>query len=423
MNAVHLKAKSAALFLGAAALCLALVCAPAPGRAQVSPEDIGAFGVATSPNGRAQYVVGSLYDGASGTTDIWVRKYRGSDGLLLWDRFYGVGNGVNDCARGVAVGPRGNVFIAGWTTVAGESTNILLIKFSPRGVFRWADDYDNVFGGADLGYGVAVDGRGRVWVTGSIPASYGRQMWYGKWSRGGTLLWWDTDENNINGWAEGRGAATGPKGNIYLVGSTYECIDNGNGTCTVGSYTQVLVKKISPRGITRWRKTYDHVEGRDDAGYGIAVGPAGEAYITGEVWGGPDNGRDLLLQKYSSGGVLKWTRIYQGSNDGFDYLLGDVGYGVAVHPRGRSIVVVGTTYVAGEESNIFMRSYNKFGKEGWTTVIDGTSNWADRANAVSYRGGLHVGGTIDNVTDPLYEAWFVQLFRSSGGINWGGGFY
>ncbi len=66
--------------------------------------------VSCDPDGNP-VVAGSTINGTN--NDIWVRKYRGSDGATLWTKTYDGGN--NDVAYGVSCDADGNPVVVGYT--------------------------------------------------------------------------------------------------------------------------------------------------------------------------------------------------------------------------------------------------------------------------------------------------------------------
>jgi uncharacterized delta-60 repeat protein len=67
---------------------------------------------------------------AGGKYGIQTMKYDAEAGSLLWSKTYDSADG-NSEPRAVAVDPSGNVFVAGYTTVAGAVTKVLVQNYSP----------------------------------------------------------------------------------------------------------------------------------------------------------------------------------------------------------------------------------------------------------------------------------------------------
>ncbi len=102
-----------------------------------------------------------------------------------------------------------------------------------------------------------------------------------------------------------------------------------------------FVAKVSSGGSLQWA-TYLGGNG-DDEGYGIAVDPSGNAFVTGYTtstdFSGASSGSqgipDAFVAEVSSGGWLQWATYMGGS--GYEW-----GNGIALDASGNA-VVVGTT--------------------------------------------------------------------------------
>lgn len=114
-----------------------------------------------------------------GVKDVYIGKYSGSDGSFGWAKRIGGGTGTlvyNLCIDGSS-----NLAITGYflgtvnfdpagssgdlTSQNSSSGDIFLAKYSSSGSYSWADDIGGS-AGAGIGYGVAADGSGNVYLTG-----------------------------------------------------------------------------------------------------------------------------------------------------------------------------------------------------------------------------------------------------------------
>lgn len=74
-------------------------------------------------------VVTGYSQNADGSYDIYTAKYRAEDGSFLWAQRLDGAAGLSDEPTAVAVDPSGNVFVAGYTTVAGGTTELLVQSY------------------------------------------------------------------------------------------------------------------------------------------------------------------------------------------------------------------------------------------------------------------------------------------------------
>ena len=59
-----------------------------------------------------------------------------------------------------------NVYVTGYTSNMNSSQDITTIKYNTNGVLQWVQFYDGAFSSADGGNALKVDANGNVFVTG-----------------------------------------------------------------------------------------------------------------------------------------------------------------------------------------------------------------------------------------------------------------
>jgi hypothetical protein len=201
-----------------------------------------------------------------------------SAGALTWNTFLG-GTG-SDQGYGVAVDGSGNVYAAGWSNAAWgdperdytQANDAFAAKLDSAGALTWNTFLGGT--GGDVGYDIAADGSGNVYITG--------------WS---DATWGDPERDYTQG-------------------------NDG------------FAAKLSSTGALTWN-TFLGGTG-SDYGYDIAVDGSGNVYVGGysnATWGSPWRdytlGNDAFAVKLDSSGALTWNTFLGG--DG-----GDLGYGIAV---------------------------------------------------------------------------------------------
>ncbi|MBP6973395.1 MAG: SBBP repeat-containing protein, partial [Syntrophorhabdus sp.] len=194
-------------------------------------------GIAVDNDGNV-YVTGESYatwgtpiTPYSGGYDIVVLKL-GSSGTLLWHTFHGSNH--FDYGNGIAVDESGNVYITGhsfdtWGTPINPysgACDIVVLKLNSSGAYQWHTFYGS--SSSDIGYGIAVDTGGNVYVTGTSfdtwgtpinPYSGDRDIVVLKLDSSGAYQWHTFyGSNNLD---EGYGSAMDKDGNIYVTGSSY----------------------------------------------------------------------------------------------------------------------------------------------------------------------------------------------------------
>ena len=294
-----------------------------------------------------------------------------------------IGGGGGDGGTGIAVDGDGNAYVTGGTRSAeatfpvkvgpdlthnGGLDDAFVVKVNPSGT---ALVYCGYIGGSDqdFGEGIAVDGEGNAYVTGTtasteatFPVTGGLDLTHNggfndafvaKVNPSGTALVYC---GYIGGssYDEGHSIAVDSDGNAYVTGETGSSgasfpVAGGPDLSFNEGGADAFVAKVNAAGTALVYCGY--IGGSDDdRGYGIAVDGEGNAYVTGwtastaatfPVKVGPDlthNGyADAFVAKVSASGTALAYCGYIGGS-GYDY-----SYGIAVDGDGNAYVTGYTT--------------------------------------------------------------------------------
>lgn len=241
----------------------------------------------------------------------WVTKYD-SAGNPLWHRddVGGVISGANKALDAIATDGDGNVYGVGYVndkiTDTAPPDSWLTVKYDPSGNLLWDRSFMPGIDGAATA--VAVDGAGNVYVTGY--GGRGVNSYTGvneafivtaKYDTSGTLQWTKTygEDNSKLGY----GIAVDDSGNVYVTGHEY-IIDGGSST------QDIIVIKYDAAGNLLWSKQYIPPAGHGYSGKSIAVDNAGNVYIGGQ--GNRYSSSDYfhLTLKYDPAGNFQWAKQY-----------------------------------------------------------------------------------------------------------------
>lgn len=243
------------------------------------------------------------------------------DPVLAYSTFLG-GSG-DDAGGGIAVDAAGNAYVVGGTasvdfpttaqaiqTTFGGGINgaVFVTKLNPAGTALVYSTYLGGSGG-DGGFGIAVDANGNAYVTGSTRSTDfpttasafqttihgGNDAFVTKLNPTGSALVYSTflggDGNADYDW--GQGIAVDSTGNAYVTGTTY----SRNFPTTAAAFQpafpggsdfyayNAFVTKLNPAGTGLVYSTFlgGSSDRAGDVGVGIAVDPAGNAYLTGRT--------------------------------------------------------------------------------------------------------------------------------------------
>jgi hypothetical protein len=270
--------------------------------------DIG-YGVAVDKTGNV-YVTGStegtLGASAFGLSDVFLAKFDSSGNPVFIKQF---GTTGNDIGYGVAVDSSGNVYVAGSTEgILGASafglSDVFLAKFDSSGNPVFIKQFGTT--GNDIGYGVAVDSSGNVYIPGSTGGSLPGNVSSGQLDI--FLARFDSSGNQVfieqfgtTGNDIGYGVRVDSSRNSYVTGATFGSLD-GN---TSSGLFDVFLTKFDPAGTKLFTGQFG--TDRDDFGYGIALDSSANIYITGStegILGASAFGlSDVFLAKFDSSGV------------------------------------------------------------------------------------------------------------------------
>jgi uncharacterized protein (UPF0548 family) len=215
------------------------------------------FGVAVDNSGNI-YVSGSTYGNLGGVQyggyDMFLVKYN-SAGDVQWTKQMGStdsDSALSGC-RVAVDSTNGYVYITGDTlgSIDGQpfsgNYDVYLMKYDVDGNYQWT----RMLGGTstDAGLNVAVDADGYVYVTGTaystpfggIDKSWDYDMFLVKYDSVGNRQWTRIQEG-ANSTDFGQGVAVGANGYIYVTGTTYSDVFDGNYRLGLWNYDVFLVK-------------------------------------------------------------------------------------------------------------------------------------------------------------------------------------
>jgi uncharacterized delta-60 repeat protein len=334
----------------------------------LNQRDIG-YGIAVDTTGNV-YVTGLANLTAA---YVFIAKYNTS-GVIQWQRSLDVASNT-DMGRGIAVDSSGNVYVTGQANGASTVSYVFIAKYDTTGVIQWQVILDTVMV-SELGYGIAADGSGNVYVTGQIDGGSATYLFIAKYNTSGVIQWQrklDTASQTDIGF----GIAVDGSGNVYVTGQS---------NTTAASYAFIV--KYNTSGVIQWQRSLDTATVAD-IGYGIAADSAGNVYVTGQA--NTTTNAYAFIAKYDTSGVIQWQRKLDTTSSL------DVGYGIAVDGSG-NVYVTGQANGASTVSYAFIAKYDTTGVIQWQRKLD-IAPVADVGYgiAVDGSGNVYVTGAINNV--------------------------
>jgi hypothetical protein len=324
--------------------------------------------------------------------DVFVTKLNNTGTALIYSTYIG-GNG-GDEPYDIAIDNSGNAYITGYTTstdyditpgafqttftMSGNTPyyEVFVTKLNSTGT---ALIYSTYIGGNDhdVGYSIAVDGSGNVYITGN------------------------TESNNYD-------ITPGAFQTTY-----------GGGANNGGGGGDVFVTKLNSTGSALIYSTYIGGSGTD-MGYSIAIDNSGNAYITGYTQStnynitpgsfqtnleGPYGAADAFVSKLNSTGTGLIYSTYIGGS------FGELGYAIAIDGSGNAYITGRTTSTdfditlgAFQTSNggfftgdVFVTKLNSAGNGLiYSTYIGGSNNEEGRGIAIDGPGSVYITGNTQS---------------------------
>jgi hypothetical protein len=363
------------------------------------------------------------------------------DPVLSYATYLG-GTG-SDLGTGVAVDSSGNAYLTGITASTNFPTasprqgyaggyEAFVAKLAPSGSTLV---YSTYLGGSgnDRGLGVAVDSSGNAYVTGDTASTNfpttspvqaanagGYDAFVAKLDPSGSALLYSTYLGG-SGTDGGEGIAVDPAGSAYVTGETTSTNFRTAYPlqASYGGGTDGFVAKLDPSGSALVYSTYLGGASQD-YGMRVAADASGHGYVTGwtsstdfptanALQPGKAGGNDAFVARLEpSGSALAYSTYLGGSSD-------DFGRGVAVDPAGNAYVA-GYTYstnfpavnplqasLAGVD-DVFVTKISPSGSAlTYSTYLGGSAFDAPFAIAVDSAGSAYVAGATGSANFPTAD--------------------
>ena len=191
-------------------------------------------------------------------------------------------------------------------------------------------------------------------------------------------------------------------GNIYVTGFSSENV-SGYDYCTI---------KYTSAGVQKWIRFYNGPDNGSDYAYSIALDDSGNVYVTGHSYPGLNSYSDYCTVKYDSLGNQKWAVRYNGKAN-----LDDFALAVSVDKMG-FVYVTGYSKTVNSEDDIVTIKYNTLGEKIWESSYNGPYNSEDGGIALSADnlGNVYVAGESYS---PSSNYDFITLkYNSVGSLQW-----
>ena len=310
------------------------------------------------------YVTG--YTGTADSFSDWTTIKYDSDGQQLWVARYNVCPRSYARGRGIAVDGSGNVYVTG----SGESL-FATIKYNSSGEEQWV-----VHHAPGESVAIATDNLGNIYVTGFeydyVTVKYdssGQEQWLARYNGPG------------DPYDRPAALAVDHSGNVYVTGASN----------LPGTYYDYATVKYNSAGQQQWASRYGQADGVFGSGAAIAVDTSGNVYVAGKV-NDPDMYPDYGTIKYNSAGQQQWVARYHGPTA----TASDYAVGVALDGSG-NVYVTGSSqrFAFYSDYDYATIKYDSAGEQQWVARYDGSVGDEDQARGIAVDGSdnVYVSGT------------------------------
>ncbi|SNB47458.1 DUF2341 domain-containing protein [Geobacter sp. DSM 9736] len=248
--------------------------------------------------------------------DIYLVKYgpnpsldQYGNALPVWSAVPFDGGG-DDFPTAVAIAPDGNIFVSGYRQ-NGTSYDLFLAKYEGvTGALIWTDTYDGGSNGEDRGLALALDAAGDPYVAGFVTNTQGNRDFV-------LIRYIGSSGTAIRQWVR---TFDGPShGNDWAAAVEIDPVDGfavvAGTTSTGPDDRDFCLIRYAATGAELWQRTLQRPL-TDEVVAGMRVDNSGNIYITGDTGDGVTT--DSLTVKYNHEGAVIDAALYQGTAGGFD---------------------------------------------------------------------------------------------------------
>lgn len=302
--------------------------------------------IAVGPNGNI-YVAG-YSESQTSDFDFMTIKYD-VNGNRLWVRHYDAGYFDEDMATAIAIDTQGNIYVTGYSEADGTDYDFSTIKYDPSGNVLWTKTYDSGIGDTDVATAIALNSTGYVYVTGysKTNTSDFDYVTIRYDSDGNATFFASHDGSGMEDKA--RGIAVDQNGNVYVTG--HSMTDNDD--------FDFLTVKYNPSGNVLWSKTYDSGISDIDMATAIALDSSGNAYVAGYAMTDSSD-FDYVTVRYDPDGNATFFASYDGAG------MEDAAQGIVVDNTG-NVYITGSSNHPDTELDYLTIKYDDNGSLLWAS--------------------------------------------------------
>jgi hypothetical protein len=254
-------------------------------------------------------VVAGYSLGGAGRLDDFLTVAYDSQGNELWRRERDNGSGTDDRATALAVGPSGNVYVAGGAS-SDFQWDVLTVAYDSSGDELWARLWDGEAHSDDFGHDLDVGPDESVFVAGVSSGPPAAAFLTLRYDRFGNEVWATRSSATEGSSAGAYDIEVDPSGRVFVLGDS--------STGSPDFVHRFMTAGYDFAGEELWVRERASDSGRSEFPHALVLGEDGTVYVTGASDNGFD--RDFLTVAYSPAGNELFEFTYDGGGADVAYL-------------------------------------------------------------------------------------------------------
>lgn len=251
--------------------------------------------------------------------------------------------------------------------------------------------------------GYVIDAAGNAYITGTTGAGpFALDIVTAKFGPDGTMVWQQTFDGPAQGFDQANGIALGPDGALYVTGDT----QGPNFFAKV-----LLVKYDAATGAVLDSAVYSTEPNMSEYGGDVAVDALGGVYVVGGTGG---DGTDALVLKFDAACDLQWKRTWDGA--AFEPYTLDSALYVRVDPKGDVIVLIHGVTGSNQPDFVVVKYAPDTGATIWTATWGDNGGDTPQAMELDAGGDIFVAGTSGYFDTARFST--IRLRNGDGALLW-----
>lgn len=312
---------------------------------------------------------------------------------------------------------------------------------------EWVQQFGGIL--ADLVTGIAADGAGNSYVTGTfqLSASLGsttlsttgiNDAFVAKLDSSGNVLWAENfNSTSLESISSSLGIDSDEVGNTYTTGFFIGSVDFGDTSLTSVGLSDTFVTKLDSNGNVIWAEQIGDAGLGVDLGISISTDNLGNSYVTGikgaetetDISADPTSvDGEAFIAKIDSNGNLVWTQDFDSTSfsGGQDIVTDETSNSYVIGTFLDDVTLESQTLLSSGDTDIFVTKLDSNGNVEWSQKFGSTLSDTGNAIGLDSADNLYVTGSFEDtvtfgnttLTSNGESDAFVAKLDNSGNIVW-----